>query len=45
MSVVWPKDIRPVNLQFRRANVLNGIPFPDQHFGKLVFFILFYYIL
>ncbi|KAI7853078.1 S-adenosyl-L-methionine-dependent methyltransferase [Circinella umbellata] len=32
MSDVWPKDIRPVNLQFRRANVLNGIPFPDQHF-------------
>ncbi|KAI9250450.1 S-adenosyl-L-methionine-dependent methyltransferase [Phascolomyces articulosus] len=32
MSDVWPKDIRPVNLQFRRANVLHGIPFPDQSF-------------
>ncbi|KAI9488387.1 S-adenosyl-L-methionine-dependent methyltransferase [Zychaea mexicana] len=32
MSDVWPKDIRPVNLQFRRANILQGIPYPDQSF-------------
>ncbi|KAI8140477.1 S-adenosyl-L-methionine-dependent methyltransferase [Fennellomyces sp. T-0311] len=32
MSDVWPKDIRPVNLQFRRTNILSGIPFPDKSF-------------
>ncbi|KAI7861954.1 S-adenosyl-L-methionine-dependent methyltransferase [Spinellus fusiger] len=32
MSAMWPQIIRPVNLSFHCANVLHGLPFPDQTF-------------
>ncbi|KAL0091104.1 S-adenosyl-L-methionine-dependent methyltransferase [Phycomyces blakesleeanus] len=32
MSTMWPQIIRPVNLSFTRANVLHGLPYPDQYF-------------
>lgn len=33
MCSVWPQVIRPVNLDFTEANILQGLPFPDKSFG------------
>lgn len=35
MCSVWPQVIRPVNLDFTEANILQGLPFPDKSFGML----------
>ncbi|RCI02868.1 hypothetical protein CU098_004470 [Rhizopus stolonifer] len=32
MCSLWPQIIRPVNLNFTEANVLQGIPYPDKSF-------------
>ncbi|KAG1089290.1 hypothetical protein G6F42_020012 [Rhizopus arrhizus] len=32
MCSLWPQVIRPVNLTFTEANVLQGIPYPDKTF-------------
>lgn len=40
MCSLWPQVIRPVNLSFTEANVLQGLPYPDKSFGNTLFFIL-----
>ncbi|GAA5807354.1 hypothetical protein MFLAVUS_000712 [Mucor flavus] len=32
MCSLWPQVIRPVNLSFTEANVLQGLPYPDKSF-------------
>ncbi|KAI9359057.1 S-adenosyl-L-methionine-dependent methyltransferase [Pilaira anomala] len=32
MCSLWPQVIRPVNLDFTEANVLQGLPYPDRSF-------------
>lgn len=32
MCNVWPQVIRPVNLNFTEANILQGLPYPDKSF-------------
>ncbi|KAI8979093.1 S-adenosyl-L-methionine-dependent methyltransferase [Mycotypha africana] len=32
MSSLWPQIIRPSNVTFKEADVLQGLPFPDQTF-------------
>ncbi|KAI8360908.1 S-adenosyl-L-methionine-dependent methyltransferase [Choanephora cucurbitarum] len=32
MCSLWPQIIKPVNLSFSEANVLQGIPYPDKSF-------------
>ncbi|KAI9279343.1 hypothetical protein BY458DRAFT_452254 [Sporodiniella umbellata] len=32
MCNLWPQDIRPMNLHFAEANVLDGLPYADQSF-------------
>ncbi|CAO3678510.1 unnamed protein product [Rhizopus stolonifer] len=32
MCSLWPQDIRPVNLQFTEADIIRGLPYPDQYF-------------
>lgn len=36
MCSLWPQIIRPVNLTFTEANILQGIPFPDKTFGNIL---------
>jgi ubiquinone/menaquinone biosynthesis C-methylase UbiE len=33
----WPQVIRPVNLNFTQENILNGLPYPDNSFGKFYY--------
>ncbi|OBZ85481.1 Demethylmenaquinone methyltransferase [Choanephora cucurbitarum] len=33
MCSLWPQIIKPVNLSFSEANVLQGIPYPDKSFA------------
>jgi ubiquinone/menaquinone biosynthesis C-methylase UbiE len=37
MCSLWPQVIRPVNLDFTEANILQGIPYPDKSFGKHIY--------
>ncbi|KAI8380338.1 S-adenosyl-L-methionine-dependent methyltransferase [Blakeslea trispora] len=32
MCSLWPQVIRPINLSFTEANVLQGLPYPDKSF-------------
>ncbi|KAI7905052.1 S-adenosyl-L-methionine-dependent methyltransferase [Cokeromyces recurvatus] len=32
MCSLWPQIIRPINLNFTEANILQGIPYPDKSF-------------
>ncbi|CAG8689909.1 31728_t:CDS:2, partial [Racocetra persica] len=32
ISPIYPSEIKPCNLTFRNANILEGLPFPDNHF-------------
>ncbi|CAG8803420.1 1407_t:CDS:2, partial [Gigaspora margarita] len=32
ISPIYPSEIKPCNLTFRTANILEGLPFPDNHF-------------
>ncbi|KAF7728087.1 hypothetical protein EC973_006725 [Apophysomyces ossiformis] len=34
MCDLWPQIIRPVNLGFRKANILHGLPYPDKSFDE-----------
>lgn len=40
MCSLWPQVIRPVNLTFTEANVLQGIPYPDKTFGLYMLVII-----
>lgn len=35
MCSLWPQVIRPVNLSFTEADVLQGLPYPDKSFGTI----------
>src|SRR2546423_15641862 len=32
ISAIFPTEIHPQNVEFRQLNVLNGLPWPDEHF-------------
>src|SRR5438128_1796253 len=32
MSAIFPTEIHPKNVEFHQINVLDGIPWPDEHF-------------
>ncbi|CAG8547978.1 7742_t:CDS:2 [Racocetra fulgida] len=32
ISPIYPSEIKPCNLTFRTANILEGLPFPDNYF-------------
>ncbi|CAG8701015.1 7632_t:CDS:2, partial [Dentiscutata heterogama] len=32
ISPIYPSEIKPCNLTFHTANILEGLPFPDNHF-------------
>ncbi|CAO3672771.1 unnamed protein product [Rhizopus microsporus] len=35
MCSLWPQVIRPANLHFTEANILQGLPYPDNSFGNI----------
>lgn len=35
ISPIFPSEIKPANTHFTLANVLDGIPFPDDHFDMV----------
>ena len=32
ISAIFPTEIHPKNVEFHQINVLNGLPWPDEHF-------------